>query len=88
MGVSEAFSKFCTPVFSKIGVQKTKNAPETPNLIIYTGRKQVLKGSEGYKNPGKAKLRPNHVLVRDPDLTELSRCMTTPHSNPLFSRSQ
>ena len=49
----------------KAGVQNTKNASETPNLIIYMGKKQEFKGPKGYKNPGKGKSRPNHTLMRE-----------------------
>jgi hypothetical protein len=46
LDVSEAFSKFCslfhdfyTHGFTEKGEQNTKNAPETPDVIIYMGRK-------------------------------------------------
>ena len=36
-----------------------------PIHSLYGQKKQQLKGSEGYKNPEKARLRPNHTLVRE-----------------------
>ena len=58
VGVSEAFSKFCTPVFVKTGVQKSKNASETPNVLFYRQKTGGWRGPEGYKHPGNVQITP------------------------------
>ena len=80
MGVSEAFSKFCslfhdfyTHGFTEKGEQNTKNASETPNVIIYLGRKAGIEGPSGVQKNRKDKITPK-PLVRERSLepTELS----------------
>ena len=39
------FSQFYAPIFSEKREQKSKNTPETPNAIIYMGRKARIEGS-------------------------------------------
>ena len=72
MGVSEAFSKICSlfhsftlMVLLKKGNKIRKMLLKRPIHSLYGQKKQQLKGSEGYKNPEKARLRPNHTLVRE-----------------------
>ena len=52
-------------VLLKKGNKKRKMLLKRPIHSLYGQKKQQLKGSEGYKNPEKARLRPNHTLVRE-----------------------